>query len=103
MLILNKPEPVILTFEEKEKYEKSKTYFYKHAQAYLFFYKQFSFFFKKRIKNFIKESDYYLEIRDKEKAVFKYKVAQAIANDDYEVNHQKTEASPLGAGSIDII
>lgn len=86
MELLKQPEPVILTAEQKEKYELSRKYFDENVYSYFFFYRYLSFFFKRKIKEFFEKSDFYFEIRDKERAVFKYKVAQALANDDYEIN-----------------
>lgn len=86
MELLKQPEPVILTTKQKEKYEISRKYFDENVYSYFFFYRYFSFFFKKKIKEFFEKSDFYFEIRDKQRAVFKYKIAQALANDEYEQN-----------------
>lgn len=87
--VLSKPESLVLTTEQKEQYDVSIKYFYKNFNKFYFIYNSplLKFFFAKKRKEFLEKTKFGRQMANRETEIFKYKVAQAIANEDYSVNH----------------
>lgn len=87
--VLSKPESLIFTAEQKEQYDASIKYFNKNIRKFCFIYNipLLKIFFSKKRKEFIEKTQFGRKIAKREAEIFKYKMAQAIANGDYTVNH----------------
>lgn len=71
--------------------DNSKKFYTKNINYYLYLYKPFNNinkkFFKNKIKSFFLKSEPYLKYIDIEKRLLKNKLINAIANEEYKVNH----------------
>lgn len=87
--VLNKPKSMVLTAEQKEQYDASIKYFNKNFNMFYFVYNSpfLKLFFSKKRNEFLEKTKFGRQMASRETEIFKYKVAQAIANGDYTVNH----------------
>lgn len=87
--VLSKPKSLVLTAEQKEQYDASIKYFNKKFNKFYFVYNSpfLKFFFSKKRNEFLEKTKFGRQMASRETEIFKYKVAQAIANGDYTVNH----------------
>lgn len=86
--ILEAPTALIMTKEEHELYEENRKYCKKYFYMFHLVYCNpvFGSIFSKKKARFLEKMSLLKEFNRKKSKIFKYKVAQAIASDNYSVN-----------------